>query len=285
MPILNTLVSELGISSKNVNKARYIVAAWILHSLSASQARSQLKDLGVSPNEITAFMERTKYNHDIYIWKLHALHGMRLHKRGFVSFGGEKFSPPPVVQPLTYRVAEQVLQQALKDVEPVINSLYWRKLKFIDSLMSGAAKAQLIERAILTFRWEYPFTRNPGAVLNTAVSNYSNNIIRDATCSRRMTFTGKKSDGTLESKVVGVDYLETLADPNALGPQDLALDLSRLLPFDREVVNEILSRQFEPRQIVDELTRLFQCEAKHIRDSFARVGEYLQTDTIYKLAS
>lgn len=276
MSVLRALVGDLSVNPRHGETASHVIAAWILHDYTASEARTELKEIGASSHDISTMMDKARYNYDVYIWKLNCLNNMRKRRRKCLTFGGMLITPPPIMQPLNPDRGEEVLQQALKDVEPIINSLYWRRLKFVDNLMQGTPRSQLVERAILTFRWEYPFTRNPGAVLNSAITNYSNNIVRDATASCRMTFTGKKSDGNLESIVLGVEYLEQLPDTNtSYAPDDMIFDMSKLTIFDQKIVSEILTKTFSPKGIVDELSKQFQVGEDAIRASFARVAEYV----------
>lgn len=281
MSAIQSWVSTLDVSNRKHSAATHAVASWVFHAASASEARNALKGCGVAPLEISAFMEKVKYDHEVYEDKLAYLEGMQRRRGKYMIFGGKQVAPPPIVQPLAYKDGEKVLTKALNDVNPVINSVYWRKLKFVEKLMQGCPRSHLVERAILTFRWEYPFTRNPGAVLNSAISNYANNIIRDATAARRMTFSGKKSDGNFESMVVGTEFLDQMPDSDVnTMPHDLNIDINRLTSFDRRVIEEILNRDVNPTTVVDDLSRRLAVSATDIREVFGRVCQYMQMFTL-----
>jgi hypothetical protein len=282
MPSLDKVVSELPIRKIYIQQATYLLASWILHEHNANLTRTELKKIGMSSADISTMMDSIKHNHDIYIWKLNTLAKMQRRRKTEIVKYKRPIHPPIIAQTLDYKDAEKVLEKALSDVNPVINSLYRHKLRFVEVLLHGCPKTQLFERAVLTFRWEYPFSRCPGAALNSALSNYSNNIIRDATAQRRMPFTGVKSEGTFDSIVVGVEYLEQLPDTEPVY-HDVNIDMPNLPQFGKTIAAEILDRSnIDPETLVDDLARQFRIETAKIREVFAYLHSYVKGEGLQR---
>jgi hypothetical protein len=276
MPALNNVVKGLPVRKSDIKSATYLIAAWILHSNNAHYTRNELKKLGMTSAEISMSMERVKYNHDIYTWKIQNLAEMKKRRKHIITRFGKLVTPAPIAQPLDLKEAEAVLEKALKDVKPIINSLCRKRLRFVEDLLHGSPRSQLLERAVLTFRWEYPFSRKPGAALNTALTNYANNIIRDATAQRRMPYIGVKSEGTLECLVVNLDNIDHLPNSNET-ISDMVLDTVRLSSLEQIIVNEIVHHNAfdNPDTIVKELCRQFRIEAREVRRVFASMSNYI----------
>jgi hypothetical protein len=271
-------------------KVAHAMMAWALHSASYSETRTILRFCtNDSPTQITDNLAQWRYSHPLYIWKLAALKALagdesemdRLYENGSDQlFDAHEMSPfkhPKIAQPLLRPEGEKILAKAIEDVTPLMFSLYKTKVGVVTKLMHSHGLGLLRERAVLTFRWEYPFCRNPGACINTAISNYANNIVRDATTKGRQTFTGKKSNGDLKNAVQSFDeVMDGVGDPSTMKQSDLHLDLSTLDKFDQTVVDALLYDVDPTHDVKSVLAARLGASDIDIDASFDRLSAYLK---------
>jgi hypothetical protein len=269
-------------------KISAILMSWVLHSMTTNDTRAALKAYTHdSPANIIDTLKQCRFDIRLYKWKIAALLALQgktallenTCRRGVeeLTAGNRIYTlrPPKVEQPLSLEQGEKILSQALNDVKPVILSLYKRKVGCVTRLMHGDALGMLKERAVLTYRWEFPFCRNPGATLNAAVSNYANNIVRDASAASRSTFTGKKSDGNLTCITQSLDSIEYMYDPTS-HVSDLQFDLETLTPFDQSVVQVLLYEVDEVAKNVKEIVaERLGVPTIRVSESFLRLKYYL----------
>lgn len=262
------------------------IIAWVLHTCNTSQLRVAIKDcVKDEPHSITDAIVRMRHDYHIYVWKLHAL--QRVLREHYLQGAAEAkmcqhMSLPNIEQPVNLDEAEKLLSKALRDITPVMANLARLKVKFVTDLYQESPSAILKARAVMTFRWQYPFMRNPGASLNTAVSNYANNICRDSTTKARQIYIGDHAKG--ERKHI----LTSLKDDAApdLEDYDLRLDWRNLSPTDKSVVYIILN-QFEgpPDRLVPELAEVMKTDEARVQASVNRITSYLQEGGKYEPVS
>lgn len=285
---INDIMRQLTPRHNLSHKVSAILMAWVLHSMSTNEARASLKIYTTdAPAHISEILTQCRFDVRLYTWKVAALRALTgdTSLMDEVYINGTRqlltadnihhFKPPKTEQPLCLKEGEKILVKALQDVTPVILSLYKRKVNCVTRLMHGDALGMLKERAVLTYRWEYPFCRNPGATLNSAVSNYANNIIRDASAPSRSMFIGKKSDGTLESLVQTIDDMAYIQDQTE-SPSDLQFDLSSLSVFDQRVVKMILFEIDDVNNAEDAIAENIGSSSGKVTESFNRIMTYLQ---------
>lgn len=262
------------------------IIAWVFHTCNTSQLRIAIKDcVKDDPQSITDAIVRMRHDYDIYVWKLHALQGVLCEhylQGAAESKMCKRLSTPSVEQPVNIEGAEALLSKALRDITPVLVNLARLKVKFVTDLYQGSPIAILKARAVMTFRWQYPFMRNPGASLNTAVRNYANNICRDNTTKARQIYIGDHTKG--ERKHI----LTSLKDDAApdLEDYDLRLDWENLSPTDKSVIY-ILLNQFDgpPERLVPELAAIMQTDEARVQASVERITTYLQEGGEYEPVS
>lgn len=260
------------------------IIAWVFHTCNTSQLRVAIKGcVKDDPQSITDAIVRMRHDYDIYIWKLHAL--QRVLRKHYLQGSAEgkmcqRLSIPSIEQPVNMKEAEKLLGKALRDITPVLVNLARLKVKFVTDLYQGSPIAILKARAVMTFRWQYPFMRNPGASLNTAVRNYANNICRDNTTKARQIYIGDHAKG--ERKHILTSLKESDAAPD-LEDYDLRLDWENLSPTDKSVIY-IIMNQFEgpPERLVPELAAIMQTDEARVQASVNRISTYLQEGGKYE---
>lgn len=260
------------------------IIAWVFHTCNTSQLRVAIKGcVKDDPQSITDAIVRMRHDYDIYIWKLHAL--QRVLREHYLQGSAEgkmcqRLSIPSIEQPVNMKDAEKLLGKALRDITPVLVNLARLKVKFVTDLYQGSPIAILKARAVMTFRWQYPFMRNPGASLNTAVRNYANNICRDNTTKARQIYIGDHAKG--ERKHILTSLKESDAAPD-LEDYDLRLDWENLSPTDKSVIY-IIMNQFEgpPERLVPELAAIMQTDEARVQASVNRITTYLQEGGKYE---
>jgi hypothetical protein len=262
------------------------IIAWVFHTCNTSQLRVAIKGcVKDDPQSITDAIVRMRHDYDIYVWKLRALQGVLCEhylQGAAESKMCKRLSIPNIEQPVNIKDAEALLGKALRDITPVLVNLARLKVKFVADLYQGSPIAVLKARAVMTFRWQYPFMRNPGASLNTAVRNYANNICRDNTTKARQIYIGDHTKG--ERKHI----LTSLKDDAAsdLEDYDLRLDWENLSPTDKSVIYIILN-QFEgpPDRLVPELAAIMRTDEARVQASVERITTYLQEGGEYEPVS
>lgn len=260
------------------------IIAWVFHTCNTSQLRVAIKGcVKDDPQSITDAIVRMRHDYDIYVWKLHAL--QRVLREHYLQGSAEgkmcqRLSIPSIEQPVNMKDAEKLLGKALRDITPVLVNLARLKVKFVTDLYQGSPIAILKARAVMTFRWQYPFMRNPGASLNTAVRNYANNICRDNTTKARQIYIGDHAKG--ERKHILTSLKESDAAPD-LEDYDLRLDWENLSPTDKSVIY-IIMNQFEgpPERLVPELAAIMQTDEARVQASVNRITTYLQEGGKYE---
>ena len=260
------------------------IIAWVFHTCNTSQLRVAIKGCVKDDTQsITDAIVRMRHDYDIYIWKLHAL--QRVLREHYLQGSAEgkmcqRLSIPSIEQPVNMKDAEKLLGKALRDITPVLVNLARLKVKFVTDLYQGSPIAILKARAVMTFRWQYPFMRNPGASLNTAVRNYANNICRDNTTKARQIYIGDHAKG--ERKHILTSLKESDAAPD-LEDYDLRLDWENLSPTDKSVIY-IIMNQFEgpPERLVPELAAIMQTDEARVQASVNRITTYLQEGGKYE---
>lgn len=260
------------------------IIAWVFHTCNTSQLRVAIKGcVKDDPQSITDAIVRMRHDYYIYVWKLHAL--QRVLREHYLQGSAEgkmcqRLSIPSIEQPVNMKEAEKLLGKALRDITPVLVNLARLKVRFVTDLYQGSPIAILKARAVMTFRWQYPFMRNPGASLNTAVRNYANNICRDNTTKARQIYIGDHAKG--ERKHILTSLKESDAAPD-LEDYDLRLDWENLSPTDKSVIY-IIMNQFEgpPERLVPELAAIMQTDEARVQASVNRITTYLQEGGKYE---
>ena len=273
-----------------ITQIQNVIMRYVLHICDNYIARGEIKALvSDSPSAIGEILSNLRGDIETYSWKICALSALqgnpgmmgRSYLQGMQQLKDVvRFAPliPNVIQPLCLQQGERILHQALRDVTPVMKAAQWR-VRFVDNLLQGNSAGMLYERALLTFRWEYPFVNNPGACLNTAINNYAKNIARDSGSKRRCIFTGKKSEGNLTNILVhDYDNFEEEAVPV---DDDITVDFANLDAFDQKVVYAILSvTDMVGEELVVSLSSMLDVTELHIRESMDRIGIYLMSGKV-----
>lgn len=194
---LTQIAKRLG--KPNDLRLRETLAIWNLHGLTTAQAKTRIRPLvGASPYGLSLrdhFSRERNVSEFIHDWRLAALRrGIGCdrdlardildldYKTGFID------KAKPVQQDLRHGMREKILVKELANIETYIKyeaSQCVFTTHFVGSSgMLSDVCTRLTERAIQAFRWTYPFIDNPGKVMCRAVTNYTNNIKREAFAQR-----------------------------------------------------------------------------------------------------
>jgi hypothetical protein len=271
----------------------------VLHAASNSEARTSIKDVTKdAPAFVGDVLHEMRGDLQIYNWKMYALRYIKQECKtvGEYLADGKQLKMlegfdgkiPTIAQPLSFKESEKILAQAIKDVTPVIHSAWGKKVKFVDGLLAGASKSLLFERAVLTYRWEYPFVINPGACLNKAINNYKFNIIRDATSQRRMIYTGKKRDGDLKCKLIPIEDAPEVTDEIVVQDfsTDITTDITKLPNLEQKIISLILfGTESTGESLIEELQNQLQIPETMIRDSLSMITSYITNGAIVRKES
>lgn len=277
----------------SIKRVDSLLIRWTLHCLNTNALKAEIKPhVGDAPAMVADMLTQARFDVDLYRWKLAALEYLQGNPRNLQRYrngceqmrdaiGMAGVNPPKVEQSLIYAEGEKVLLKALTDVAPVMLSLYRRKVNFAANLLQADPLGLLKERAVLTFRWEYPFCRNPGACLNTAVVNYANNIVRDISSMKRSLFIYDKGDATHEAtrtpKMTTVEEIATMPDATP-HVSDLHFDLKALPPFDQRVV-EVILMEVDGDNCQQRVARLLGASEEKVGRAFGRITKYLSGES------
>jgi hypothetical protein len=290
MSPISDIARRFDVRPQQLRAVEHVLIQLTLHVISVNECKAALKPLvNDAPAEVCERLQRMRYNLDLYQWKLAALAALagdssRLsaYDNGVGQLLDAKRSVgvnhPKVVQPLDYKAAEGLLAKAVQDIYPVIRSLLRKKLDFVER-QHGNPHGMLNERAVMTFRWEYPFCRNPGATLNTAIVNYTNNIVRDASTLSRSKVDYDKGKGVRTPKEEPWDDALTLTLADKPQISDLQFDLQALPPFDQRVVTALLT-EVDGANCQQRLAMLLGASEEKVGRAFGRIHKYLRGDKL-----
>ena len=261
--------------------------AWTLHTLTTSHVKRELrKHVKDQPGFVAEQIIAMRSDLDIFMWKIDAIRFMLEESNNlFRFFRGEaelkeairdhNIILPEVFQTLDVNVAAAEMKQALTAITPVIGSLVKNKLRFAEKIYHVHPWSILYSRAIMTWRWAFPFMRNAPAHLNTAVSNYANNIARDVSTDGRSVNVIDSESGEFSyrlafagSKHIAEGSVELSSQPEI---EDLRFDIGDMSDFEKKVIHHIVYHDTQPK----DLASAINASQESVDAALIRIKSYL----------
>lgn len=149
------------------NKCRPAFENWILQIGNYNAIRSVLINGGMTCPEAVEFLKKAKADIGLMDWKLEVVM-VGKNKKLKESF----YYPSPAAR-------EKAMATDICDLYDRIRVLANVRMGFMHDHGGADPFNVLIQQAVIIYRWIYPFSKVPGAMLNRSLTNLSVNIIRD----------------------------------------------------------------------------------------------------------
>ena len=173
-------VVALPLSKASIGKAANATSDFALHNIKYVQYRRELSELGVSVPDIRKFVMELRVSPTLADWKLAAI------RQGATS--------ATVFHVAEEKAREKLLLIALQNVAATLRHCAYN-LRFASAHHGIDPYNALQEHAIQVFRWIYPFTKDPSAMLACAIRNRAHNVYRSVSSQSRSSIVGGANYG------------------------------------------------------------------------------------------
>lgn len=165
---------------------------WLMQIGNYNAARSALVKYGMACSDAIEFLKKAKASIDLMNWKLSEIQkgNNRKIKPCF-------YYPSPVHR-------EKAMAVEISQMYDRIKMLANVRMGFMHEHGGIDPYNALIQQAVILYRWIYPFSKTPGAMLNRSLTNFSVNLIRDHF---------HRDDGFQKCDITAADYISYEPNP------------------------------------------------------------------------